>query len=51
MLAAQTLAGTDLDARIRAVLRDHARLGRDAATLADDDDLYRAGMRDRKSVV
>lgn len=50
MLAAQTLAGTDLDGRIRAVLRDHARLGRDAATLADDDDLYRAGMSSHASV-
>ncbi len=37
-------------ARIRAVLKDHARLNRDAETLDDDSDLYQAGMTSHASV-
>jgi len=36
--------------RIRAVLQAHGRLGRDALQLADDDDLYEAGMTSLASV-
>jgi acyl carrier protein len=37
-------------AQIRGVLAAHARLGVDVATLADHDDLYRAGMTSHASV-
>ncbi|HET6431953.1 acyl carrier protein [Dyella sp.] len=37
-------------ARIRAVLKQHARLNRDAETLDDDSDLYQAGMTSHASV-
>ena len=36
--------------RIRQVLRDHARLSVDATSLADDADLYQAGMTSHASV-
>jgi acyl carrier protein len=43
----------DIDTRdglIREVLRDHARLKDDAATLGDDADLYQSGMTSHASV-
>jgi acyl carrier protein len=40
----------DLDPRIRTVLAEHARLSRDAASLASTDDLYQAGMTSHASV-
>lgn len=36
--------------QIRAVIRDHARLSVDVETLADEDDLYSAGMTSHASV-
>ena len=36
--------------RIRTVIRNHARLGVDAGDLADDADLYQAGMTSHASV-
>ena len=36
--------------RIRDILRKHGRLGADPATLADDADLYLAGMTSHASV-
>jgi acyl carrier protein len=35
---------------IRTILNEHAKLSVDAATLADDADLYQAGMRSHASV-
>ena len=35
---------------IRQILKDHGRLAADAAALADDADLYRAGMTSHASV-
>jgi acyl carrier protein len=35
---------------IRTILKDHARLSADATTLAEDADLYRAGMTSHASV-
>ena len=35
---------------IRAILREHGRLSVDVATLADDGDLYQAGMTSHASV-
>lgn len=35
---------------IRQILKDHGRLSVDAASLSDDDDLYRAGMTSHASV-
>jgi acyl carrier protein len=35
---------------IRQILKDHARLSCDAATLGEDADLYRAGMTSHASV-
>ena len=40
----------DLTPRIRQVLARHARLTTDADTLADDGDLYQAGMSSHASV-
>ncbi|OOG53696.1 acyl carrier protein [Rhodanobacter sp. C03] len=37
-------------AKIRTVLKEHARLNRDADTLSDDSDLYQAGMTSHASV-
>jgi acyl carrier protein len=39
-----------MDQRIRTVLAEHAELGVDPATLADDADLYQAGMTSHASV-
>lgn len=39
-----------IDAQIRAVLKDHARLSKDALGLPDDEDLYQAGMTSHASV-
>jgi acyl carrier protein len=39
-----------LKARIRKVLREHARLARDPEGLAEEDDLYQAGMSSHASV-
>jgi acyl carrier protein len=39
-----------MNARIRQVLQDHARLTRDMSTLRDTDDLYSAGMTSHASV-
>ncbi len=36
--------------QIRAILKEHARLAADATTLADDADLYQAGMTSHASV-
>ena len=36
--------------KIREVINDHARLGVDISTLADDADLYQAGMTSHASV-
>jgi acyl carrier protein len=38
------------EAQIRAVLRDHARLGVDVESLRDDADLFAAGMSSHASV-
>ncbi len=39
-----------INADIRAILREHARLSADADTLGDDADLYAAGMTSHASV-
>jgi acyl carrier protein len=39
-----------MDQRIRTVLAEHAELSLDPATLADDADLYQAGMTSHASV-
>jgi acyl carrier protein len=36
--------------QIRAILKEHGRLAVDVATLADDSDLYQAGMTSHASV-
>jgi acyl carrier protein len=36
--------------RVRGVVAEHGRLAVDIATLADDDDLYRAGLTSHASV-
>ena len=36
--------------RIRAILKEHGRLSKDAAALAEGDDLYQAGMTSHASV-
>ena len=41
---------SDTATRIRAILAQHAKLAKDAATLADDADLYQAGMSSHASV-
>jgi acyl carrier protein len=50
-----TMTDTDattenLDARIRDVLKDHARLTADVSSLTSDSDLYQAGMTSHASV-
>jgi acyl carrier protein len=40
----------ELTERVRAVLRDHARLPLEIDDLADDDDLFQAGMTSHASV-
>ena len=39
-----------IDAQIRTVLKDHARLGKDALSLDVNEDLYQAGMTSHASV-
>ena len=39
-----------MDADIRSILKEHGRLSVEAASLADDSDLYRAGMTSHASV-
>ncbi len=39
-----------MDEDIRAILKEHARLPVDVSTLADDADLYQAGMTSHASV-
>ena len=41
---------TTVREEVRRILGEHARLAVDAATLADDDDLYAAGMTSHASV-
>jgi len=41
---------TDHEPRIRAILKEHARLTKDAASLPSDADLYQAGMTSHASV-
>lgn len=41
---------TDTADQIRAILKEHARLGSDAGTIAEDADLYQAGMTSHASV-
>ena len=43
-------AATDIRARIRVVLAEHAQLGLDVAALQDTSNLYEAGMTSRASV-
>ena len=43
-------ASTDIESRIREVLRQHARLGRDIASIASEDDLYQLGLTSHASV-
>lgn len=40
----------DTAARIRQILKEHGRLSADATTLAEDADLYQAGMTSHASV-
>jgi acyl carrier protein len=39
-----------MNEEIRAILKEHGRLSADVATLADDSDLYQAGMTSHASV-
>jgi acyl carrier protein len=41
---------TDHAPKIRAILKEHGRLTKDAVALADDADLYQAGMTSHASV-
>lgn len=45
-----TLDNAEIESRIRTVLAEHARLGKDAAALGTDEDLYQAGMTSHASV-
>ena len=40
----------DIDALLRGILRDQARLSRDVLALSPDDDLYQAGMTSHAAV-
>jgi acyl carrier protein len=40
----------DITTKIRAILTEHGRLSKDVASLADDGDLYQAGMTSHASV-
>jgi acyl carrier protein len=44
------MTDSSIDATIRSLLAEHARLGVDVATLAPTDDLYAAGMTSHASV-
>ena len=41
---------TNVESAIRSILKEHARLAVDATTLAEDADLYQAGMTSHASV-
>ena len=41
---------SDTASRIRTILKEHGRLSKDAESLADDADLYQAGMTSHASV-
>ena len=41
---------SDTAARIRTILKEHGRLSKDAGALADEADLYQAGMTSHASV-
>ncbi len=41
---------SDNASKIKTILKEHARLSKDADTLADDTDLYQAGMTSHASV-
>ena len=41
---------TDLSEKIRKILKDHGRLSKDITGLADDADLYQAGLTSHASV-
>ncbi len=41
---------SDNATKIRSILKEHGRLTKDAAALADSDDLYQAGMTSHASV-
>jgi acyl carrier protein len=41
---------SELTARIRNILKEHARLGKEASSLADTADLYQSGMTSHASV-
>jgi acyl carrier protein len=43
-------AADDVTTRIRSILKEHGRLGADAATLSTTDDLYAAGMTSHANV-
>ncbi len=47
---AANVAASDITARIRTVLKEHARLGTDVDTLAATADLYEAGMTSHANV-
>lgn len=49
-LAVFTMRDANHVERIRTILRDHARLNKDVATLDDNADLYQAGMTSHASV-
>jgi acyl carrier protein len=40
----------DMTETIRAILREHGRLGEDVATLSDESDLFEAGLTSHASV-
>jgi acyl carrier protein len=44
------MTDSSIDATIRSLLAEHAKLGVDVATLAPTDDLYAAGMTSHASV-
>jgi acyl carrier protein len=48
--AARAADEAALQARIRKVLREHARLRGDVEALSEDDDLYQAGMSSHATV-
>ena len=49
-MTAESLAETEIVTRVRSVIRDHARLPVDVDGLADDADLFQAGMTSHASV-
>jgi acyl carrier protein len=49
-VSAEGLTEDEITARVRAVIRSHARLPVDVGDLADDADLFQAGMTSHASV-